>query len=482
MHNGLPASLDDARGMSATGIGHAPLRDWHVMRLRDVARLIVSNVDKLSKPDEQPVRLCNYIDVYKNPVIRPNLPFMRVSATQDEIRRFRLEPNDVVITKDSEDWRDIGVAAFVAESAADLICGYHLAILRPNPSVITGRYLFWLLRSAELAYQFSIRANGVTRYGLSHGATKEIPVLVPPLEQQNAIVRFLDCSDWRTRRYIVARQKIIALLNEHKQAIVRQTAFHGLRRTPKRIRPNLPWLGEIPEHWEIRRNGRLFAERNETGYGGLPILEVSLRTGVRVRDFERGTRKQAMSNREGYKRAAKGDVAYNMMRMWQGAAGVVTTDGLVSPAYIVARPLHGVDSRYYGYLFRTPEYMSEVDRFSHGIVKDRNRLYWEDFKRMPSPYPPFEEQVRIADAISGETQRLESAIQLALRQIELVREYRARLVSGVVTGQLDVRDATAALPDETDELASDVDVADELDDGISDDAESTADELDEAPA
>ena len=145
----------------------------------------------------------------------------------------------------------------------------------------------------------------------------------------------------------------------------------------------------------MRRNGRLFLQRNETGFPDLPILEVSLKTGVRVRDFKNSTRKQVMSDREKYKRAKRGDIAYNMMRMWQGAVGVAPVDGLVSPAYIVAKPLADTDSRYYGYLFRVGAYMAEVNKFSRGIVSDRNRLYWEDFKQMPSPFPPLDEQATI---------------------------------------------------------------------------------------
>jgi type I restriction enzyme S subunit len=132
----------------------------------------------------------------------------------------------------------------------------------------------------------------------------------------------------------------------------------------------LPWSGKIPAHWNLYRNGRLFAQRNETGFGELPILEVSLKTGVRVRDMDNLKRKQVMADREKYKRAAKGDIAYNMMRMWQGAAGVAPVDGLVSPAYVVVKPYHETNSRYFSYLFRTAAYMNEVDAYSRGIVKD----------------------------------------------------------------------------------------------------------------
>ena len=188
-----------------------------------------------------------------------------------------------------------------------------------------------------------------------------------------------------------------------------------------------PFLGRIPAHWQVFRNGRLFAQRNETGFGALPILEVSLRTGVRVRDMDNMKRKQVMSDREKYKRAAQGDIAYNMMRMWQGAVGVAPVDGLVSPAYVVVRPFPDVDCRYYSYLFRTAAYMNEVDAYSRGIVKDRNRLYWQDFKRMPSPVPPVDEQRQIASFLDALKLKLQLFIHNKRQIIELLKERRITL-------------------------------------------------------
>src|SRR5258706_11587995 len=134
----------------------------------------------------------------------------------------------------------------------------------------------------------------------------------------------------------------------------------------------LPWLGQVPGHWRTVRNGSLFCQRSQTGYAELPILEVSLKTGVQVRSFGKATRKQIMSDLGKYKRAAQGDLAYNTMRMWQGALGVCPVDGLVSPAYVVGRPFPGVDARYFAAVFRTGDYMAEIDSASRGIVKDRN--------------------------------------------------------------------------------------------------------------
>ena len=197
------------------------------------------------------------------------------------------------------------------------------------------------------------------------------------------------------------------------------------------------WLGEVPESWEVRRNGRLFAQRNETGFADLCILEVSLRTGVRVRDFENSGRKQVMSDRDKYKRALAGDIAYNMMRMWQGAVGVAPVDGLISPAYVVARPLPGTETRYFERLFRTPMYMQEVDNYSRGIVKDRNRLYWEDFKAMPTCYPPPIEQAAIVRYLDHVDRRVRRLVRAKRKLIGLLEEQKQAIIHRAVTRGLD---------------------------------------------
>lgn len=222
-------------------------------------------------------------------------------------------------------------------------------------------------------------------------------------------------------------------MTAHAQPMLRQEAREALRPYASYRDSGLPWLGVIPSHWDVRRNGRLFAERVETGFEDLPILEVSLRTGVRVRDMENGARKQQMADRSKYKRAAKGDIAYNMMRMWQGAVGVAPVDGLISPAYVVARPFSEVETRYYAYLFRTDAYMREVNKFSRGIVSDRNRLYWDEFKQMPSAFPPTEEQTRIADFLDDHGRRTTRLIRNKRRLIGLLNEQKQAIIDRAVT-------------------------------------------------
>ena len=323
-----------------------------------------------------------------------------------------------------------------------------------EPSDCLGSFAQYLYESEPVRQELSSRVASATK---SHQRCSPEDIIklrapFPPLPEQTAIARFLDHMDRRIQKYIRAKEKLIALLDEYKQALIHQAVTGQIDvQTGKRYRAykasGLDWLGDVPAHWDVIRNGQLFAQRNEVGFSDLPILEVSLRSGVRVREFEDSHRKQVMSDRSMYKRAVAGDIAYNMMRMWQGAVGVAPVDGLVSPAYVVARPLAGTEPRYFDHLFHTHVHMIEVDRHSRGIVKDRNRLYWEDFKQMANPCPPYVEQVLIADAVDRKVSAMVESMRRVRDQIGLAKEYGARLVADVVTGKLDVRNAGGGLAD-----------------------------------
>jgi len=395
----------------------------------------------------------------------------RIASAEDLSKYKVCRRRDLVMNR-MQAW-----SGMFAVSPQDGLVSPDYSVFDPVGALVV-KYFEHLFKTPVLVDQFAQRSKGIGS-GFNRLYTPEfgsVPVVVPPLPEQAAIVRFLDHADRRIRRYIRAKQKLIKLLEEQKQAIIHRAVTRGLDPNVRLKPSGVEWLGDVPERWEVRRNGRLFLQRNETGFADLPILEVSLRTGVRVRDFENSERKQVMTDRDKYKRAAVGDIAYNMMRMWQGAVGVAPTEGLISPAYVVAQPLAGTISRYFARLFRTAAYMAEVDKFSRGIVKDRNRLYWEDFKRMPSCYPPPLEQMEIADAIDDACGKVDAGIHRVHQEIALLREYRTRLIADVVTGKLDVREAASLLPDEPDEP----ELADEAEAPLETE-ESQADDLDAIP-
>ena len=169
-------------------------QDWKVCRLDSVADVFFSNVDKHTTEGETPVLLCNYIDVYKNERITRALDFMEATAEPREIEKFQIRRGDVLVTKDSEEADDIAIPALVVEELPGVICGYHLALIRPRSKRITGDFLAWLHRSKQFRAQYETKAVGVTRFGLSQYAFRSALIPVPPIGDQVRINSFLDQS------------------------------------------------------------------------------------------------------------------------------------------------------------------------------------------------------------------------------------------------------------------------------------------------
>ena len=162
---------------------------WNAKRLDEITKIIVSNVDKKINENEMPVSLCNYKDVYDNHYINSKLNFMNGTAKKAEIEKFTLLKNDVIITKDSETKIDIAKSSVVIEELKNVICGYHLAILRPMHSILDGIYLMNVLKIKPVNNHFVKYAQGLTRFGLTVDAINRAKIPLPPFEEQNTSSR-----------------------------------------------------------------------------------------------------------------------------------------------------------------------------------------------------------------------------------------------------------------------------------------------------
>lgn len=192
--------------------------EWKDYSLTNIADVIVSPVDKKTVDSEIPVELCNYTDVYYNTNITRKLNFMKATAKQSEIDKFTLKAGDVIITKDSETPGDIAVPALVIEDLGGVVCGYHLAIIRPHEKLANGAFLNYLFASPKTSYYFFTLATGATRFGLSVGGINKAHLKLPPVKEQKKIASVLSTTDQEIE---TLKQKLNHLKQE-KKALMQQ--------------------------------------------------------------------------------------------------------------------------------------------------------------------------------------------------------------------------------------------------------------------
>ncbi len=410
---------------------------WEVKPLKRVAFHTVSNVNKIPSSDEEPVRLCNYTDVYKNDFITLNLEFMKSTATFEEIEKFGLLENDVIITKDSESWDDIAIPALVKETADDLVCGYHLALLRPDSEKLDGRFLLRCLQAKAIRLSLELEATGVTRFGLPKDAIGDLPLPIPPLEVQKRIADYLDSETTQIDALILEKERMLDLLEEKRAALISQAVTKGLNPSAPMKESGLEWLGKIPEHWKLERAKQFFTLREEVSEAGEEeLLTVSHITGVTSR-AEKDVNMFKAEDMTGYKCCQPGDFVINTLWAWMGAMGIAWQEGIVSPAYHVYTPGEQLKTEYVELFCRSKPFVAEVIRFSKGVWSSRLRLYPESFLDMKIPVPTLAEQSKIVATVAVETRKNAEFKKELDYSLELLRERRSALITAAVTGQLE---------------------------------------------
>lgn len=460
---------------------------WEVKRLKAFASYKVSNVDKDSKEGEIPVRLCNYTDVYYNDLISPDQDLMEATATADEIKRFRLKPDDIVITKDSEDWRDIAIPARVARTSYDLVCGYHLAIVSSERHVADGSYLLRSFQSKAINCQFQVAASGVTRYGLPKPAIGEAVFPLPSLSEQKAIAAYLDRETGRIDELVEKKRTLIERLKEKRSALISACVTRGLpsgagKKYPRIVqiyaeelqksnqpRPSafpadqlpenpplkpsgIEWLGDIPTHWEVITLRRICVrytggtpDRGNDSYwedGTIPwINSGSVNQGTI-------TEPSALITEDAYRNSSARWVAKDSLVM--ALAGQGKTKGMVAQVGISTTcnqsmaaicPAASSNPRHLYWLL-VSQY-EQIRNMAGGEARDGLNL--EILGSIPCLKVPLSEQKAIAEYLDVETAIIDALVAKVETAIERLREYRSALISAAVTGKIDVR-KDAGLP------------------------------------
>ncbi|MCC6351913.1 MAG: restriction endonuclease subunit S [Fimbriimonadaceae bacterium] len=448
------AKYADRKDSGVAWLGEVPAH-WNIERLKFSSTSRVSNVDKVSADDELPVRLCNYVDVYKNDQIHSDLPFMEGTATAEEIAKFGLRIGDVIITKDSEDWRDIAIPAFVRETAPDLVCGYHLAIVRADRRRLLPRFLFDLFRSRAVNTQFQVAASGVTRYGLPKAAVGDAIVPIPPPNEQAQIAAFLDQETAKIDDLIAKKRELIERLKEKRTALIshvvtkglppEEAAKHGFPVNPPLKPSGVPWLGDIPEHWKVVKATRGFRvigsgttpkADNPDFYGGdIPWVTTSELRETLITETKQAVTEQALEEHSALKLYPVGTTLIAMYGATIGRLGTLGIQATVNQACCAYA--HGLKLTprfmYYWLWMRRPILISL------SVGGGQPNLSQDDLKQLWVPAPEIEEQDRITEFLDRQVGQLQRVMDAQESAIEKLQEYRSALITAAVTGKIDVR-------------------------------------------
>ncbi len=431
---------------------------WDVRRLKEIAEAFPSNVDKKAYENDEPIRLCNYTDVYYNDKITSGMSFMEATATQEQIDRFSLRSGDVIITKDSESADDIAIAAFVPDDLPGIVCGYHLSMVRAR-AANSGAFLKRYFDSPFAKANFAVRANGLTRVGLGQYAVDNVPVPCPPIDEQLVIAAFLDRETARIDALIEEQERLIALLKEKRQAFISQAVTKGLDPTAPMKDSGVEWLGEVPAHWEVAPLKRFLAILS-----GYAFPSQGFSTSENDQRLLRGINVAVGHTRwddvvfwprlegDGFEafQLQAGDIVLGMDRPWIGDGlriAQITDDDL--PALLLQRvaalrPKQKILQRFVVYLLTG-------EAFHHHCVPEMSGVSVPHISpgqigEFVVNIPPLNEQYSIVEAMDTMFYRIGELISTTEATINILQERRSAVISAAVTGKIDVRDVSNSAP------------------------------------
>ena len=431
-------------------LGEVP-EGWKVRKLKYISTIRLGTVDKKSEDGEIPVRLCNYVDVYYNDYIVPDLAFMEATASSDEIKHFTLRKGDVLITKDSEEWMDIAVSAYVKSDLPGILCGYHLAHIRPDKKMMDGEYLFRSFQACGINDQFRVAANGITRFGIGKFWIDSSLFLVPPKSEQSSIAAFLDHETARIDTLIEKKERQIEILQEKRAALISHAVTKGLDPSVKMKDSGIEWLGLVPEEWEIKQlkllariqtgvaKGKDLKERTviEVPYlrvanvqdGFLDLTDIST---IEIEPHELGRYSLKI-----------GDILMNEGgdndKLGRGAIW----DGQIVPCIhqnhvFSVRPFDISNSSWID-LITLSSYAKFYFTMKAKKTTNLASISSTNIGELPIIYPPKKQRDMILAYVKNYEDLSSLLIKKILSSIERLVEYRSALISAAVTGKIDVR-------------------------------------------
>jgi len=407
--------------------------EWRVKRIKDVAFLRYSNVDKKSYDNQENIFLCNYTDVYKNELVTKKIDFMKATASKEEIKKFIIKKDDVLFTKDSESFDDNANPCLVYENFTNVVCGYHLAQIRANKKDLIGIYLFRLLQSVKYNYHFAVNSKGITRVGLGIKAVNDAKLFLPPLKIQTKIATYLDKQTKKIDREIELLEQKTVKYKELKKTLINETVLRGLEKNVELKDSGIEWIGDIPEHWESTRFKQVLYKKKKKFNEKLNCGSISFGNVV----FKDNS-KVPKETKASYQEVCIGEFLINPLNLNFDLKSLRTAYSLlnvvVSSGYIVLKARENINKNFLRWILHQFD-ISQMKTLSAGV---RHTIHYDDIGNTFFYMPPLKEQVKIATYLDEKTTKIDKITKSITRKIELLKEFRKTLINDSVTGKIKV--------------------------------------------
>ena len=396
---------------------------WREVALGEICKVITSPVDKKTVDGEFSVKLCNYKDVYYNNTIDSTINFMSATAKAQEIEKFSIIKDDVIITKDSETPDDIGVPAYVKETMSNLLCGYHLTILRPQKNV-AGKYVCYALMSSRAKYNFYRYANGITRFGLTAESYQKIKIFVPPLPEQKSIASLL--GKWDTA--IEKTEALIAAKEKQFQWLLK-TLISDQQDNPEWREVELGGIGDT-------FSGLSGKSKKDFGKGKFFITYLNIYQNISISSSQLGLCLVATNEKQNA--VIKGDVLFTTSSETPDEVGIssillhdIGECYLNSFCFGWRRNKYGneiLQDNYLKYFLRSTVFRKQVRKLAQGAT--RYNLSKRQLMKSWIFYPDIKEQDRISNMLDASRHGIDLLTQLAEQYRAQKRGLMQKLLAG----------------------------------------------------
>lgn len=397
---------------------------WRVTRLKN----ILSKLDRTRTPNDELLVCSNSGEVKKRGDNKLGLV-----ADSDEIYQG-VKSGDLLI-HGMDTWHGA-----IAVSKLDGMC---TPVVHVCDSSQEKEFVALYLRNMASQKIFKLISNGVRQNTSDFRSWSKlgcVPIAIPPLPEQKKIVSYIESKTSKIDEYIAEKEKEVQLLNELKEAEIAKVVTQGLNPNVKMKDSCISWIGMIPDHWEVKRIASLFTGKVNTNTDFAYKHAFKFYYGTLVPKDEVGDAEEYRETYVKYQVLQKDDILLNGLNLnydfVSQRVAIAPSDGIITSAYIVARPRKGTNADYYNYLFKAMDSKKLFHGMGTGI---RLTLSFDELKKQVVVCPPIEEQRAIVAYINDKTAKVESLITDLQAEIEHLKEYKQRLIADCVTGQVNVQ-------------------------------------------